>query len=190
MTSRFVFTHLSVCESLQTHDDTRRKQPENILCTEEPDDFRVVITDFGLSKLYGRGELMKTSCGTLQYAAPEVLNGSPYTEACDMWAFGVVVYVVLTGCFPFNGPFEQITRLIRAAEYHRGNLAIRHISKPGLLFQSHISSFVAFFITCVAPKQRATLLDVCWWLTRVHGSRRRRRCRTRGWLAWTCRRWT
>lgn len=100
----------------------------------------MVITDFGLSKLYGRGELMKTSCGTLQYAAPEVLNGSPYTEACDMWAFGVVVYVVLTGCFPFNGRFEQITHLIRTAEYHRGNLAIRHISKPGLLFTTSPSS--------------------------------------------------
>ena len=108
----------------------------------------MVITDFGLSKLYGRGELMKTSCGTLQYAAPEVLNGSPYTEACDMWAFGVVVYVVLTGCFPFNGRYEQITHLIRTADYHRGNLIIRRISKPGLLFFGHSFSSLLFFACC------------------------------------------
>ena len=112
------------------------QQPENILCTDEEEDFHVVITDFGLSKLYGRGELMRTSCGTLQYAAPEVLDSKPYSEACDMWAFGVVVYVVLTGCFPFNGRFEQVTALIRAADYHRGNLEVRRISQPGLSFFS------------------------------------------------------
>ena len=91
----------------------------------------MVISDFGLSRDFERGTLMHTCCGTLQYAAPELLDHKPYTEACDMWAFGVVVYVVLTGCFPFNGSNDERARLIRAGEYHRGNLIVRRVSEPG-----------------------------------------------------------
>ena len=77
-------------------------KPENILCSGEEDHFRVVISGFELAKCFGRGELMTTSCGTYYYAAPEVFTHSgPYSEACDMWSFGVVAYVLLTGCFPF-----------------------------------------------------------------------------------------
>lgn len=108
----------------------RDLKPENLLCSEEDEHFRVVITDFGFSKHFGRGELMKTSCGTLHYAAPDILMGKPYTEACDMWAIGVIAYVVLTGCFPFDGSTEALGQKILAGDYCTPNLDIRGISQP------------------------------------------------------------
>jgi calcium/calmodulin-dependent protein kinase I len=64
-----------------------------------------VVADFGLSKVFARGELLQTHCGTPNYAAPEVLRGDPsYNEACDMWSIGVITYVILSGRFPF---FEE-----------------------------------------------------------------------------------
>jgi len=112
----------------------RDLKPENILCTDEPEDYRVVISDFGLSKVFGRGELMSTSCGTAHYAAPEIFMGRPYTEACDMWSFGAVAYVLLTGTFPFAGPRDQLPNLICSGKFNRRNLEIRRISAPAIRF--------------------------------------------------------
>lgn len=76
----------------------RDLKPANILCTSAdvgavPD---VVIADFGLSRTFGRDELMKTHCGSSLYAAPEVFDRT-YTEACDMWSLGIVTVEMLRG---------------------------------------------------------------------------------------------
>eukprot|EP01105_Mastigella_eilhardi_P026129 TRINITY_DN7394_c0_g1_i1.p1 TRINITY_DN7394_c0_g1~~TRINITY_DN7394_c0_g1_i1.p1 ORF type:complete len:322 (+),score=74.45 TRINITY_DN7394_c0_g1_i1:62-1027(+) len=101
----------------------RDLKPENILCSDEQNDFVVVISDFGFSKLFGRGELMQTACGTLQYAAPEIFSSHKYTQACDMWTVGVICYVLLTGCFPFDGTYDDILGKISKADYCKTNLA-------------------------------------------------------------------
>ncbi|KAH3746015.1 myosin light chain kinase [Pelomyxa schiedti] len=112
----------------------RDLKPENILCSEEPVNFRVVISDFGLSKLFGRGELMKTACGTLQYAAPEVFTSRVYSEACDMWTLGVITYVILTGCFPFNGTYEDLMAKMSQPNYVKDNLTPVGVSLPAVAF--------------------------------------------------------
>ncbi|KAH3762896.1 myosin light chain kinase [Pelomyxa schiedti] len=112
----------------------RDLKPENILCSEEPVNFRVVISDFGLSKLFGRGELMKTACGTLQYAAPEIFTSRIYSEACDMWALGVIAYVMLTGCFPFDGTYHDLMNKISRANYCKGNLNAVGVSPAAIAF--------------------------------------------------------
>lgn len=64
----------------------------------------VKIADFGLSKALKRlGEDYPgmTACGTLDYLAPEVLTGH-YDEAIDFWSFGVLLYMMLCGAFPFT----------------------------------------------------------------------------------------
>ena len=86
----------------------RDLKPANILCTSAdvravPD---VVIADFGLSRTFGRDELMKTHCGSSLYAAPEVFQRT-YTEACDMWSLGVITVEMLRGrdaLLDFAGP--------------------------------------------------------------------------------------
>lgn len=54
----------------------------------------IKIADFGLSKIFGEGETLETSCGTPDYVAPEVLTGSAYDNAVDMWSVGVITYIL------------------------------------------------------------------------------------------------
>lgn len=59
---------------------------------------RAKITDFGFSSVDGRG---REKCGTPLYAAPEVLLGQPSSKPSDVWSFGVLMFVVLTGEYPW-----------------------------------------------------------------------------------------
>ena len=62
---------------------------------------RIKVADFGLSKMFVAEDLT-SQCGSPTYVAPEVLmSKKPYDKAVDMWAVGVVTFVILTGCFPF-----------------------------------------------------------------------------------------
>lgn len=72
-------------------------KPENMLLTE---DGHVKLVDFGLSCEISKGE--DKSEGTLGYWAPEVLRTHRYALPMDMWALGVVLYVLLQGEHPFD----------------------------------------------------------------------------------------
>lgn len=85
-------------------------KPENILCVNRSWPLRVKITDFGLSKVLGRGasdRVMRSQCGTAYYLAPEVANREKYGKPVDLWACGVVLYVMLAGKFPFYGDTDE-----------------------------------------------------------------------------------
>lgn len=75
-------------------------KPENILldC-----DKNIKLGDFGLSNVMKDGEFMNTSCGSANYAAPEVISGLKYcgTEA-DVWSLGVLLYALIAGTLPFD----------------------------------------------------------------------------------------
>lgn len=80
-------------------------KPENILCKSRQWPFQVKLCDFGLANFYDRNDnrAMTAMIGTPGYVAPEVIKREPYGPPIDMWACGVVLYVMLSGRMPFYG---------------------------------------------------------------------------------------
>ncbi|KAG8728181.1 serine/threonine-protein kinase KIN2, partial [Ceratobasidium sp. 414] len=63
----------------------------------------IKIIDFGLSNLFSPEDHLSTFCGSLYFAAPELLNAKVYTgPEVDVWSFGVVLYVLVCGKVPFD----------------------------------------------------------------------------------------
>jgi len=66
------------------------------------------LADFGFGKITKTGEGTKKQAleggvGTLHYLAPEILTDDTYDEKCDLWSFGVIVFLLLSGELPFGG---------------------------------------------------------------------------------------
>uniref|UniRef100_A0A6A7GC87 Calcium/calmodulin-dependent protein kinase type IV-like n=1 Tax=Hirondellea gigas TaxID=1518452 RepID=A0A6A7GC87_9CRUS len=80
----------------------RDLKPENILLTSDSPDATIQIADFGVSKLIGKSNMMKTVCGTRPYCAPEVIRGKSYTSNVDNWSIGILMYILLCGYHPFD----------------------------------------------------------------------------------------
>lgn len=73
---------------------------ENILISKTGD---IKIIDFGLSNLFAPRGHLKTFCGSLYFAAPELLQAKQYTgPEVDVWSFGIVLYVLVCGKVPFD----------------------------------------------------------------------------------------
>lgn len=65
----------------------------------------IKLADFGFGNFYNAGEPLSTWCGSPPYAAPEVFEGKEYEgPGLDIWSLGVVLYVLVCGSLPFDGP--------------------------------------------------------------------------------------
>uniref|UniRef100_A0A4W2I8B0 calcium/calmodulin-dependent protein kinase n=1 Tax=Bos indicus x Bos taurus TaxID=30522 RepID=A0A4W2I8B0_BOBOX len=84
----------------------RDLKPENLLYLTPEENSKIMITDFGLSKMEQNG-VMSTACGTPGYVAPEVLAQKPYSKAVDCWSIGVITYILLCGYPPFYEETES-----------------------------------------------------------------------------------
>ncbi|MGH0189093.1 UNVERIFIED_CONTAM: hypothetical protein FKN15_033190 [Acipenser sinensis] len=71
----------------------------------------VSLTDFGFGNFFEAGEPLTTWCGSPPYAAPEVFEGQQYEgPQLDIWSLGVVLYVLVCGALPFDGPSLPVLR--------------------------------------------------------------------------------
>lgn len=124
------------------------------------------LIDFGFSKIWDPNTKMSLSCGSLAYVAPEVLDKS-YGSKCDMWSFGVSMFIMLFGYMPFAGSEVRQMDLIRQGKYTVKKDKWNNVSRDGQEFvkqclakdpQMRLSADEALKHTWVANRQ--SLQDV------------------------------
>ncbi|KAL3075436.1 hypothetical protein niasHT_037596 [Heterodera trifolii] len=101
MAIKMLLTGLEYLHSMHiTHRDLK---PENLLYSDTRQEARLLITDFGLAhQSRASDEKMTDTCGTPEYIAPEILLRVPYSNRVDLWAVGVIAYILMSGIMPFD----------------------------------------------------------------------------------------
>ena len=108
---------------------------ENILLLQKNNINNIVLSDLGLSTLMYINEKKNDPYGTITYVAPEVLNKENYDKKIDLWSLGVISYLLLGGCLPFNSENnEEIFHQILFYEPNYDILVNRGISNIGINF--------------------------------------------------------
>ncbi|XP_058797179.1 5'-AMP-activated protein kinase catalytic subunit alpha-2 isoform X1 [Phymastichus coffea] len=125
----------------------RDLKPENLLLDHN---LHVKIADFGLSNMMMDGEFLRTSCGSPNYAAPEVISGKLYAgPEVDIWSCGVILYALLCGTLPFDD--EHVPTLFRKIK--SGVFPIpEYLNKSVVNLLCHMLQ--------VDPMKRATIEDI------------------------------
>lgn len=94
---------------------------ENLLCMRTTWPLHVKLADFGFANYIrsDRDNLLSSFVGTPYYIAPEMLRGKGHGRPVDVWACGVVMYILLSGKFPFggNGEKEYYARVLSTDAY-------------------------------------------------------------------------
>ncbi|CAM9628981.1 unnamed protein product [Ectocarpus sp. 6 AP-2014] len=141
----------------------RDVKPENIMYTSRDDDTKIKLTDFGLALLYPGASVTvhdDNLVGTPGYVAPEVLSSRLYGPPCDVWACGVLLYILLAGYPPFypSGD-ETLFEVIKEGKYYFHPDAWDLISAE--------AKDLVYRMLTVDVEKRATMADVLNhpWLT-------------------------
>lgn len=109
-------------------------KPENVLIDK---DGYIKVTDFGLSKENILDNHSTNSfCGTPEYLAPEIINGTGHGKAVDWWSLGAIIYEMLTGLPPFYS--KDRDKLFN-------NIKQGNIKYPVYLSKDAVSILQAFF---------------------------------------------
>ncbi|CAM5120757.1 unnamed protein product [Eretmochelys imbricata] len=145
---------------------------ENILVksseTDEENEMKlnIKVTDFGLAvqKAGGSESMFQSTCGTPTYMAPEVISAHDYSQQCDVWSIGVIMYMLLCGDPPFIASSEEnLFELIKKGELHFNNPIWQTVSEA--------AKHVLQLLLRVDPAHRITaneLLDNLWITGETH----------------------
>eukprot|EP01060_Flectonema_neradi_P032090 TRINITY_DN5037_c0_g1_i2.p1 TRINITY_DN5037_c0_g1~~TRINITY_DN5037_c0_g1_i2.p1 ORF type:complete len:404 (+),score=72.83 TRINITY_DN5037_c0_g1_i2:1216-2427(+) len=113
--AKFYIAEISLAvHHLHTHNILHRDlKAENLVLDAEG---HVVLTDFGFAKTIEPDVTNTTKCGTLPYMAPEMLRQGPngYSIEVDWWALGVLLFLMITGCYPFydKDPMVNVKQIL------------------------------------------------------------------------------
>lgn len=86
-------------------------KPDNILITDNS--LEVKFIDFGFSKVIGTVQKCDRNCGTICFAAPEILTKKQYTLKADNWSIGVIAYYLQFGDLPFDSEEDDVKKIIK-----------------------------------------------------------------------------
>lgn len=91
---------------------------ENFLYESEEDGAELKLIDFGFAKVWNNpSRLMFSPCGSISYVSPDILSAQGYTNKCDIWSLGVIIWMLLSGYPPFHGEDDkEIMTKIKAGE--------------------------------------------------------------------------
>ncbi|XP_026523937.1 serine/threonine-protein kinase 33 [Notechis scutatus] len=122
----------------------------------------IKVTDFGLAvqKMGGSESMFQSTCGTPIYMAPEVIFAHDYSQQCDVWSIGVIMYMLLSGEPPFMASSEE--KLFEVIK--KGDL---HFKQPIWQTVNKAAKNILRLLLKVDPAHRITaneLLD-CQWIT-------------------------
>ncbi|XP_006142169.1 serine/threonine-protein kinase D2 isoform X3 [Tupaia chinensis] len=106
-------------------------KPENVLLASADPFPQVKLCDFGFARIIGEKSFRRSVVGTPAYLAPEVLLNQGYNRSLDMWSVGVIMYVSLSGTFPFNED-EDINDQIQNAAFMYPATPWSHISSGAI----------------------------------------------------------
>jgi len=141
-------------------------KPENVIFENTNDHSNLYLIDFGFAAKEVEGHSLTTSCGTPQYAAPEILNGLPHGSEVDMWSVGVVTYLILAGYPPFyDDDTDEMFRLIKKGDLDFPAASWDNISEEA-------KNFIERLLT-VDPSQRMTAEEAMnhAWIKSGHARR-------------------
>ena len=96
----------AICYSHQNNIVHKDLKPENILMDDDKGSLNIKIIDWGCAQTIKSVQKTSNADGTSYYIAPEVLRGE-YNEKCDIWACGVILYILLCGYAPFDGETDE-----------------------------------------------------------------------------------
>uniref|UniRef100_A0A8C8YT72 Calcium/calmodulin dependent protein kinase ID n=1 Tax=Prolemur simus TaxID=1328070 RepID=A0A8C8YT72_PROSS len=122
----------------------RDLKPENLLYYSQDEESKIMISDFGLSKMEGKGDVMSTACGTPGYVAPEVLAQKPYSKAVDCWSIGVIYITQNLSSAMFK---DDLCELIHTNETQR----ILGKKKPDSLYEQGIRAGASWGLVFLKP---------------------------------------
>jgi serine/threonine protein kinase len=117
----------------------RDLKPANCLLQELPDgQMDIKLADFGFAVMVGDSLCLTSYCGTMAYMAPEIITDRNYGKPVDMWAVGVIVYLLLCGDYPFmtDDP-DDLPALICSGKF----------TFTGPIWESEVSAGAKDFIT-------------------------------------------
>ena len=107
----------------------RDLKPANCLLSEEGD-MSLQIADFGFAVMVlGQDSCLTSFCGTTAFMAPEIILDINYGKPVDMWAIGVILFLLLSGDYPFDpSDGDQLNEAIVRGRYSFSNPVWKGVS--------------------------------------------------------------